>query len=140
MGLTGCLCHGESIASLTCQMPIKPHHTIPTVAQKAVDGAEENHQSNYPHQGAWKANLTSSQAKRVDAFGIKFEDLLNLYLESTTTEAFHTVLKGREASIASHSGEVRESAGALPLDVRSAGCLCLLQLPYPPPKKPPNCN
>ena len=24
--------------------------------QKAVDGAEEGHQSNYPHQGFWKAN------------------------------------------------------------------------------------
>ena len=41
---------------LTCQMPIKPLHTIPTFAQKVVDGAEEGHQSNYPHQGAWKAN------------------------------------------------------------------------------------
>ena len=51
-----------------------------------------------------KSTLTSAQAKRVDALGIKFEDLLNLYLESTTTEAFHTVLKEREASIASHYG------------------------------------
>ena len=31
----------------------------------------------------------------MDTLGIKFEDLLNLYLESTTTEAFHTVLKER---------------------------------------------
>ena len=58
-------------------MPIKPLHMIPTVVQKAVDGAE----------GAttlikafvnWKVN---PQAKRVDALGIKFEDLLNLYGE-----------------------------------------------------------
>ena len=56
-------------------MPIKPLHTIPTFAQKAVDGAGEGHQSNYPHQGAWKKPiLTSAQAKRVDALGIKFED------------------------------------------------------------------
>ena len=52
-----------------------------------------------------KPSLTSVQAKRVDALGIKFEDLLNLYLESTTTEAFHTVLKERETSIASHCGK-----------------------------------
>ena len=43
-------------ASLTCQMTITPLHTIPTVVQKAVDGAEEGHQSNYTHQGAWRAN------------------------------------------------------------------------------------
>ena len=43
-----------------------------------------------------KPTLTSAQAKTVDALGIKFEDLLNLYLESTTTEAFHTVLKETE--------------------------------------------
>ena len=43
-------CHGESIASLTCQMSIMSLHTIPTVAQQAVDGAEEGHQSNYPNQ------------------------------------------------------------------------------------------
>ena len=52
-------------------MPIKPLHTIPTFAQKAVDGAEEGHQSNYPHQGIGKPTLTSAQAKRVDALGIK---------------------------------------------------------------------
>ena len=28
----------------------------PHIAQKAVDGIEEGHQSNYPHQGALKAN------------------------------------------------------------------------------------
>ena len=49
-GHTRCPRHGDSIASLTCQMPIKSLHTIPTVAQKAVDGAEGVHQSNYPHQ------------------------------------------------------------------------------------------
>ena len=32
----------------TCQMPIKPLHTIPTVAQKAVDGTEEGHQEQLP--------------------------------------------------------------------------------------------
>ena len=42
-GLTLRLRHGESIASPTCQMPIKPLHTIPAVAQKAVDGADEGH-------------------------------------------------------------------------------------------------
>ena len=51
-----------------------------------------------------KSTLTSAQANRVDALGKKFEDLLNLYLESTTTEAFHTVLKERKASIPSHCG------------------------------------
>ena len=55
-------------------LSIKPLHTIPTFAQKAVDGAEEGHQSNYPHQGVGKPTLTSAQAKRVDALGIKFED------------------------------------------------------------------
>ena len=75
----------------------------------------------------------------MDALGKKFEDLLNLYLESTTTEAFHTVLKEREASIASHC----ESAGALPLDVRSADGVFHSSPavgPYPPLKKPPKCN
>ena len=100
----------DIFASLTGQMPIKPLHTIPTVAQKAVDGAEEGHQSNCPHR---KPTLTSAQAKRVDTLGIKFEDLLNLYLESTTREAYHTILKEREASIASHC---RRSSRKRPLE------------------------
>ena len=50
-----------------------------------------------------KPTLTSALDK-VDALGIKFEDLLKLYLESTTTEAFYTLLKEREASIASVYG------------------------------------
>ena len=69
-------------------MPIKSLHTIPTVAQKAVDGAEEGHQSNYLTKALGKLTLTSAHAKRLDALGLKFEDLLNLYLESSTREAF----------------------------------------------------
>ena len=73
-----------------------------------------------------KPTLTSA----VDALGIKFEDLLNLYLESTTTEAFHRVLKERETSIASHYlRSSRKRWGTLPLDVRSADCLSLLPFP-----------
>ena len=67
-------------------MPIKPLH-------KAVDGAEEGIRATTLIKALGKSILTSAQAKRVDALGIKFEDLLNLYLESTTTEAFHAVLK-----------------------------------------------
>ena len=70
-------------------MPIKPLHTITTVAQKAVDGAEG---ATTLIKALGKPTLTSVQAKRVDALGIKFEDLLNLYY-GDTTEAFHTVLK-----------------------------------------------
>ena len=78
--------HAEIIASITCQMPIKPLHATPTVAQKAVVGGEEDHQSNYPHQGIWKA---IPDICPVDALGIKLEDLLNLYLYSKNWECFH---------------------------------------------------
>ena len=93
-----------------------------------------------------KPTLTSAQAKRVEALSIKFEDLLNLYLESTTTEAFHTVLKERETSIASHYGRSsRKGWGTPARRVLSWLCLSLLPsptaaVPHSQPKKPPNCN
>ena len=59
-------------------MPIKPLHMIPTVAQKAVDGAVG---ATTLIKALGKPTQTSAQAKRVDALGIKFEDLLNLYGE-----------------------------------------------------------
>ena len=73
----------------------------------------------------------------MDALGIKFEDLLNLYGEHNHGRFPYSL----ERPIASHCGEA-ESAGALPLDVRSADCafhFCRLLLstvagPYPPPK------
>ena len=64
-----------------------------------------------------KPTLTSAQAKRVDVLGIKFED------ESVSGEHHHGGLPySLERPIASHVGEA-ESAGALPLDVRSAYCV-----------------
>ena len=87
------------IASLTCQMP----SSLPTVAQKAGMEQKKTIRTTLI-KALGKATLASAQANSVDALGKKFEDILNLYLESTTTEAFHTVLKEREASIASHCG------------------------------------
>ena len=73
--------------------------TITTFAQKAVDGAKEGRQSNYPHQGVGKPTLTSAQAKRVDALGIKFED------ESVSGEHHHGIFPySLERPIASHCG------------------------------------
>ena len=61
-----------------------------------------------------KPTLTSAQAKRVDALGIKFED------ESVSGEHHHGSFPySLERPIV---GEA-ESAGALPLDVRSADCV-----------------
>ena len=58
-GFTQYLGHGESIAvPLTCEVSIKPLQTIPTVANEAMDGAQEgHHQSNYPHQGSWNPDI-----------------------------------------------------------------------------------
>ena len=78
--------------------------SLPTVAQKAGMEQKEAIRATTLIKALGKPTLTSSQANSVDALGKKFEDLLNLYLESTATEAFHTVLKEREASIASHCG------------------------------------
>ena len=88
--LTRCLRHGAVIASLTCQIPIKPLHTIPTVAQqkKAITATTLI-------KALGKPTRTSTQAKRLDALGIEFKDLFNLYLEISNREAFHTVLKER---------------------------------------------
>ena len=81
---------------LTCEVSIKPLHTIPTVAKKAVDGAEEGlHQSNYPHQGSWKANHYICPGKKTGCSWEQFKDLLKLYRESSTSEAFHRLLKER---------------------------------------------
>ena len=76
--------------------------SLPTVAQKAGMEQKKAIRPTTLIKALGKPTLTSFQANSVDALGKKFEDLLNLYLESTTTEAFHTVLKEREASIASH--------------------------------------
>ena len=48
-------------------MPIKPLHMIPTVAQKAVDGAVG---ATTLIKALGKPTQTSAQAKRVDALGI----------------------------------------------------------------------
>ena len=88
------------IVSLTCQMP----SSLPTVAQKAGMEQKKAIRATTLIKALGKPTLTSAQANSVDALGKKFEDLLNLYLDSATTEAFHTVLKEREASIASHCG------------------------------------
>ena len=81
----------------TCQMPIKSLHTIPTVAQKAVNGAEG---ATTLIKALGKPTLTSAQAKRVDALGMKFEDLLNLYGEHHHGSFPYSL----ERSIASHCG------------------------------------
>ena len=86
-----------SIASLTCQMPIKPLHTIPTVAQKAVDGEEG---ATTLIKALGKPTLTSAQAKRVDVLGIKLEDRLNLYGEHHHVSFPYSL----ERPIASHCG------------------------------------
>ena len=78
-------------------MPIKPLHMIPTVAQKAVDGAEG---ATTLIKALGKPTLTSAQAKRVDALGIKFEDLLNLYGEHHHGSFPYSL----ERPIASHCG------------------------------------
>ena len=78
-------------------MPIKPLHIIPTVAQKAVDGAEG---ATALIKALGKPTLTSAQAKRVDALGIKFEDLLNLYGEHHHGSLPYSL----ERPIASHCG------------------------------------
>ena len=74
-------------------MPIKPLHTIPTVAQKAVYGAEEGYQ-RLPStliKDLGKPTPTYSEDKRLDDPCINFEDLLNLYLDSSIREAFLTI-------------------------------------------------
>ena len=80
-------------------MPIKPLHTIPTFAQKAVDGAEEGHRATNLIKALGKPTLTSAQAKRVDALGIKFED------ESLSGEHHHGSFPySLERPIANHCG------------------------------------
>ena len=60
-----------------------------------IDGAEEGHQSITLIKALLKPTLTSAQAKRLDALGIQLKVLLNLYLETSTREVFHTILKER---------------------------------------------
>ena len=66
-GLTLCLCHAESIASLTCQMPIKPLHTIPTLHRKLWMEQKKATRSTTLIKALWKPTLIFAQAKRVDA-------------------------------------------------------------------------
>ena len=84
------------------QMPINPLHTIPMLhrklwmeQKKAIRATSLGYIAITLIKAHGKPTLTSAQAKRLDALGIKFEDLLNLYLESSTRETFHTVLKER---------------------------------------------
>ena len=56
-----------------------------------------------------KPSITSAQAKRLDALGFTHEDLVKLRAESSNTESFLEVLKGRGVN----SKALREKLGKL---------------------------